>query len=232
MPRSQSSRNAGRGKGKRGKSEGGFFSDAQAAVHAVSRLAPYALRAFKGAASLVNAEFKHADYQTTTALSTTSQVNLISGIAQGDSNLTRDGNSVKVMGLYGDLALVMSASATVNRFRLLIFADTSSQGAAPVAADVIDTSSPEGLINIDTFPNRYLILHDSMHTQVLASETRTLCIRWSLSRDVMNTHLSFSGTAATVGSTSKLTYWLLLLGTEATNTTNTVVNTRLLFVDN
>lgn len=228
MPSSKRSKGKGKNKGK----TSGFFTDAQAAVHAVSRLAPYALRAFKGAASLVNAEFKHADFQTTTALSSTSQVNLISGIAQGDTNITRDGNSVKVMGLYGDIACVMNASASVNRFRLLIFADTSSAGVAPVAADVLDTSSPEGLVNVDTFPNRYLILHDSMHTQVLASDTRTITIRWNLSRDVMNTHLSFAGTAATVASTSKLTYWLLMLGTEATNTTNTVVNSRLLYVDN
>lgn len=213
---------------------GGFISDATAAVRAVQRLQPYALMAFKGAASLVNAEFKHADVSTSSTVSTTPVLSFLTGIAQGDSNITRDGNSVKIMGLWGDVRISMNASATQTSTRTLIVCDTRNQGATPTASDIFDTSntSGQGLVNIDTEPNRFVILFDRYDTQVLASETRLIHFRFDVTDAVRNMHLLWSGTGATVTSAKGPVIYLVQMSSEATNTPTYHLDTRLLFVDN
>lgn len=220
-----------KGKGKARSSAGGFISDATAVARAVSRLAPYALAAFKAGTLLVNAEVKHADASGSSTVSTTPTLVFLSGIAQGDSNITRDGNSVKCEGLWGDITYIMSASATVTRIRTLIFADTRNAGAAPTAADVFDTGDISGLPNVDSEPNRFAILLDRVECMTLASESRCRHFRFNLG-EVAKSHLVFSGTTNGIASAKGLVYYLLMMSSEATNTPTYSVNSRLMFIDN
>jgi hypothetical protein len=219
-------------RGKRPARGGGFISDAQALVRAVQRVQPYALAAFKGAVSLVNAEVKHADTTGTATVSTTPVITFLSGIAQGDTNTSRDGNSVKCVGLSGDVTLIQNASATVTRVRTIIFVDTRNQGATPTATDVVDTGAMSGLVNIDTEPNRFVILYDRFDCMTLASETRVLHWRYDLNEDMRNMHLVYSGSGATVASIKGPSVFMLQYSSEATNTPTYAVDSRLFFLDN
>lgn len=219
-------------KGKAPARKGGFVSDATALVRAVQRVAPYALVAYKGAVSLVNAEVKHADVTGTSTVSTTPVLTFLSGIAQGDTNTSRDGNSVKCVGLSGDVTLIMNASATVTRVRTLIFVDTRSQGVVPTATDVVDTGAMTGLINIDTEPNRFVILMDRLDRMVLAAESRLLHFRYDLNNAMRNVHLTFSGSGATIASAKGPVVYILQYSSEATNTPTYAVDSRLFFLDN
>lgn len=219
-------------KGKRPARGGGFISDATALVHAVQRVAPYALAVYKGAASLVNAEVKHADVTASSTVSTTPVLTFLSGIAQGDTNQTRDGNSCKCVGLTGDVTLIQSASATATRVRTLIIVDTRNQGATPTATDVVDTGAMTGLINLDTEPNRFIILYDRLDCMVLASETRMVHWRYDLNDAMRNVHLLFSGSGATSASCKGPSVFMLMYSSEATNTPTYAIDNRIFFLDN
>jgi hypothetical protein len=198
----------------------------------VKRVAPYALVAFKGAASLVNAEVKHVDVSSSSTVSTTPVLTFLSGIAQGDTNTSRDGNSVKCVGLHGDVTLIQNASATTSRVRTLIFVDTRSQGVVPTASDVLDTNAMSGLANIDTEPNRFIILLDRFDSMVLASESRVVHWRYDLTSDVKNMHFLFSGSGATIASAKGPVVYMLQYSSEATNTPTYAIDSRCFFLDN
>jgi hypothetical protein len=181
----------------------------------------------------MNPEFKHSDSSANSSISSTAGLVLMSGIAQGDSNVTRDGNSVKITGFYGDLTAAMNASATTTRLRTVIFVDMRNQGVAPTASDVIDTASTvQGLPNVDAQPGRFAILFDQVNTMVLASDSRTIHFRFDLTKELRNLHLTYSGTGATVASISGPAIYMLLLSTESTNTPSVVMDARLTFLDN
>lgn len=197
----------------------------------LGRLAPpMALAAYRGASSLVNVEVKHADVSFTSAVSSTPAVSYLSGIAQGDSNLTRDGNSVKLLGGRFTQVLTIDPSASTSYIRTMIVADTRGAGAAPSAADIFDSATVVGLPNLDTAPNRFMILYDTFDTLSI-NGSRSVVHDFDLAK-VANLHLMFNGTAATVGSSSGLTLWLISMSNEATNTVGRRSECRLFFVDN
>jgi hypothetical protein len=199
----------------------------------VSRLAPYALLAYKGAASLLNAEFKHTDVTFSQQISSTATVDILTATAQGDGNTTRDGNSIKAKGFWGDLCVSSHSSSTLTRVRLVFFVDTRCDGAAPTAASVIDTAiSCTGLPNVDSGPNRFAILSDTITTLVYAGDSRIVHRRIDLTQQLMDMHLLYSGTTAVVASVRGPHLFMLALCSEATNTASIVADFRLLYVDN
>jgi hypothetical protein len=221
----------------KGKSQGKRASSSRmrqpSVWQSVSRLAPYALAAYKGAASLLNAEFKHTDVTFSQAISSTATVDILTATAQGDGNTTRDGNSIKAKGFWGDLAISAHSSSTLTRVRLVFFVDTRNSGAAPTAGGVIDTAiSCTGLPNVDSEPNRYVILSDQIHTLVYAGDSRIKHVRVDLTQQMMDMHLLYTGTTAVVGSVRGPHLFLLALSSEATNTASIVADFRLIYVDN
>lgn len=191
---------------------------------------PWMLSTFKGASSLLNVEVKHVDVSDTQNAGSTGLLTLLSGIAQGDTNTTRDGNSVKLMGGRFTTVLTINASASTTYVRSIIFADTRNQAANPTIADVLDTATPIGLPNLDTAPNRFLILYDRMDKMSINGD-RTILYDWDLSK-LANLHLSFGGTGATVASVQGLAIYSFIFSNESVNTPSHRSESRLFFVDN
>lgn len=195
------------------------------------------LSAFKGAVGYLNAEVKHTDFSVSQTVTSTPTLTLLSGVAQGDTQLTRDGNSIKLVGFYGDMLLSANTTAVSSRCRSLIFIDLQGNGAAPTAANVCDTGvSCTGLINIDTFPGRFVILFDSLETMVSLADSRIKSRRFSFETQSLGSlkdmHIKFGGTGATAASTSGPTLWLMQWSSEVTDGPSTVSDWRILYVDN
>jgi hypothetical protein len=214
----------------------GFLSE----VYAAAPLARRVLSAFKGAATMLNTEMKHVDIspgsQTFGVPLTASTSTLLTGCAQGDTNLTRDGNSLKIKRLFGSVVMVQHASATTTRCRSMIIADTQTQAANGVnpsadATPIVNTStSCNGLYNVDTNPGRFIVLIDRV--DILVSGT-TPAVHFGFDvKEAIDAHVLFSGTGATVASVSGLSFWYLCFSTEATNTPSFVIDARMEFVDN
>jgi len=185
---------------------------------------------FKGAASLLNAEVKHVDTAHSVAITTTPSLQLVSGIAQGDTALTRDGMSCKLKGGLFDIVVNMHASATSTRIRHLVVVDTRNNGSAPAAADIYDTGDTNGLMNIDSYPNRFVVLHDE-YIRLDTASNRNFRVKVALPA-LMDMHLTFNGTGATIASVAGPAIYSILHSTEATNTPSSACTFRLYFVDN
>jgi hypothetical protein len=199
---------------------------------AAGRLAKRALSVFKGAGSLLlNAEFKHIDVTVAAAVSTTPAITALSVLAQGDTNITRDGNSIKCTGFDFRYFWSVNASATASLARLVVFLDTRNVGAAPTATDVF-ASSTIALPNVDAQPNRFVILYDSTQSLVLASDTRQAVSSQLSIPALRGVHFTFNGNAGTVADLRGACLLVYVLSNEATNTPSVDFQCRLWFVDN
>jgi len=200
-------------------------------LKATGRTAARALTVLKGASNLLNAEIKHLDLTTSDTPNQTATVTYLSGIAQGDTNLTRDGNSVKLKGGLIKTVYVIHASATASRIRHIIFVDLRNRSAAPTASDVFDTAaSGNGLLNLDSAPNRFVVLHDE-YVRLDTASNRVFAAEVPIPA-LDNVHLNYVGTGATAASAEGPSVWSILQSTESTNTPSVVMHSRLFFVDN
>jgi hypothetical protein len=192
-----------------------------------------ALAAFKGLKGFFNTETKFVDQQLSGSASSTAQVLLLSGIAQGDTGSTRDGNSVKLVGGAVRIGCLQHTSATTTRVRVMIVADTRNQGGDPTPADIVSMST-SGLTmpNLASEPGRFVILHDKAFWQVIGTQSQAVHYDVDLAPMVRDLHLTFAGTGSTVADIRGLALYVYLYAAEATNTPTYFMASRLLYVDN
>lgn len=111
--------------------------------------------------TLVNVEFKK--YDVTAALTTDGLVQHISSVPQGDSDLTRDGNSIKCQSLLINAYITNNATEQSTAYRILVVQDKQQiADTAPTIADVLDPTGSNNLIaplNNETV-GRFTVLRD------------------------------------------------------------------------
>jgi hypothetical protein len=196
------------------------------------RLVHRALAVLKGAATLgFNTEQKHIDAAYAAAVSTTPVITCLNAVAQGDTNITREGSSLKAVGFEFRYYLSMNASASTSAMRVIIFMDTRNAGAAPTVTDVL-ASSVVGLLGVDNQPGRFVILYDHTSAHTLASETRAYISQTLRIPAVDGCHFSYNGNAGTVADCRAGALFLYVISNEATNTMSIDFQSRLWFVDN
>ncbi len=88
-----------------------------------------------------NVEYKTIRTAIPSPASTTSVITSITGIAQGDTTNTRNGNKIKVMSVQLKGAICANDSANTTLYRMLIFSDNSGEATAPVITDLFDSAS-------------------------------------------------------------------------------------------
>jgi len=204
----------------------------KADLAAAGRLGARALVAFKGAKGFFNTETKYVDQQLSGSASTTPVLLLLSGIAQGDTGSTRDGNSVKVTSHTVKVGILQHTSAVTTRVRVIIFADTQNQSADPTAADVVSMStSALTFPDLASKPGRFVVLKDVVEYMVIGTGKQAMHMEFHLN-EMKNCHLQFVGTGATVASVSGLAIYAYIYAAEATNTPTYYVASRLTYVDN
>jgi hypothetical protein len=231
MPTGKGKRSKG---GEQGRARGQNAQDLAvigATPAALARQAARAFQAFKYGAALLNVEVKHLDVSNQDAWSTTSSVILLSGIAQGDTQITRDGTSCKVVAFEFQARMLMSGSATATAVNFAIVVDTRGAGADPTPNSIFPASDVP-FPAIDTDPGRFMVVHQQHHEMVLASATRAVYSGLIRVAALGGIHLTFEGTAGTVAECRGPTLFLWRRSSEATNTPSTDFRSRLYFVDN
>lgn len=202
-------------------------------LKATGRTAARALVALKGASNLLNAEIKYIDAGAAVASSSTASVIYLSGVPQGDGQSERDGLSLKLKGGLIKLMLTANASASRTTERILLVADTRCQKALPTAAEIIDTTRVTGLLNLTTWTNRFIVLHDE--TTVIGTTTGAGLNSWWKTLDfqaLMDVHINYTNTSAAITSANEFALYLVHWNNEATNTASLNYDSRLFFVDN
>jgi len=84
------------------------------------------------------------------------------GIAQGDSESLRDGNTIFLKALNVRFIMNNATAATHTTVRFIIFADRNTDGASPGVQDVLETDTIIGLKNWAN-RSRFVVLHDRVY---------------------------------------------------------------------
>lgn len=184
-------------------------------------------RTVYGITQLVNSEPKYVDVDIGLSFSTAGQVVLLSGLAQGNSDITRNGNSVLGKDIQCKFVLTKNASASQTICRLIWICDKECDGANPTLANILVGTVPAvGMLNKD-FTKRFVVLKDTMHcldanNQIVEDK---LYIKYPI-------HMYYDGSTAAVSDCKENQVFLLMVSNEATNTPTLTAHSRINFYDN
>lgn len=192
---------------------GGFWNIAKKAAQGVVRY-------------YLNPEYKFLDSSPTVAPANGGIMTNLSAIALGDNDTDRNGSSIKVTSHLLRGTLTKAASATATKVRVIIFSDTSSNGALPVVADVLQTSNQDSPLN-KVNGSRFTVLFDKSY--VLTNDTP---MRQFKHFKKMQHHIHYlNGTSAT-SAMGQGPIYMLTISNEPTNAPTVSVNSRMRFLDN
>jgi hypothetical protein len=137
--------------------------------HSIKDIAKATWTGFKWVAAVINTQLKNYDFQPFTASSISSTgtiVTLSGGMAQSVANGGYVANEIhaKRLQLQGELNL--GATPLNTMIRLIVFQDTSCNGAIPIISDVLTSNSVNSFYNITNMnpeKQRFLIHHDERY---------------------------------------------------------------------
>ena len=174
----------------------------------------------------LNPEYKYLEAVNTITPVSTGTVQPLATISQGNGQTNRDGNSIKVTSLLIRATLTRNASATATKVRIIIFSDTSSNGATPALADVLQTANQDSPIN-RVNGARFTIIKDKSY--ILDSD-QPMAQMYIYKK--MQHHVHYLTTDNTVASQGQGFIYLLAISSEATNAPQIAYNSRMRFLDN
>lgn len=187
-----------------------------------------ALAVAYGVKKLINVERKfHITAATHAPNSSTWNLSLLSGVAQGDTAQTRDGNKFKAIGLSIKGQIFIDSAASATAVRCMLVKVKSLQGAAPSTTDILQSNNYLSSYNNVNCPYRFQILWD--RTFSVSTDRPTLHFSKFIKQQ---THSTFSGATAAVTDCQEGHYYFITMTNESTNTPDIVFNHRLTFVDN
>lgn len=177
---------------------------------------------------LINVEKKYLDVSGTLTPVVALSASLLNGIAQGDTSITRDGDSVKIVSLLINFNFVMNASASASRIRIIILRDKQSNAAAPAGSVILESDtnilSPR---NID-YGKRFKVYKDFM--VVVNTDFPEKAMKIVLSK--LKFHTKYIDGGATIASIATNSLYLLAMSDEGTNTPSINYYSRIRYIDN
>lgn len=203
---------------------------------------PIAINAAKTAAlvaSLVNAEY-HSYDRTGQSMTpnTAGSILYLSNMAQGDTEITRNGNSILPKGLTVRFHCQRNTSATQTALRLLCVVDRECDSTEPTLTEVLAVADIQSFRNRD-MKGRFGVLYDK--TIILDSQRpdRLLSFHkdFNQPQKIPNPkrkwfHIYYDGATAAITDMRKNNIFLFALSDEETNTPTVTVYSRLKWVDN
>jgi hypothetical protein len=221
LPKNQRRRRRGRGRAARAPRGKPSLTDVAAKAYAAYQLAQFVR-------GLVNAEVKTKDVTGSSTPGTSGSLIQLATIAQGDTAITRDGNSCRLKGIQIRGFATIGSSATDTYLRVLVVLHKFTNGNTPSVTDVLSTAS-----NLSPYASLkhagYDVLDDQ--TLILSSVDRTNAAYAFHSRlDVHQDYNSATGDAWSAINNGAMS--LLLISSESTNYPAFTYSSRVSFIDN
>lgn len=172
----------------------------------------------------INTEVKYFDTTISNTPSTSGTVTCLNLIGQGDTSVTRDGDSIKAIKVQFNFYCDIHASATLTLLRVIVIQDLQCRGSNPTVSDYLlntNVNSFRNLVNgkrFRTLYDRKLRLDSDGKDSYMLSFNRKL-----------NMHMRYAS-ASTAPETNGI--YLITLSGEATNVPTVAGYTRIRFVDN
>lgn len=184
----------------------------------------------KQALAMINAEKKHFDASASDQPGTTPLLTCLNGIAQGDTDVTRDGSSVRFKALQFQMLLHLNTTTQplYDVFRVVIFRHYQPAGVNPTNALVMATTA------INSFTN----WHSRDLYEILLDKTYCLdptAGPFSIADSVdfrLDDVTRWNGATAASTDLDNNGYWIMCWGIENTNKSVFGWQTRMLYYDN
>lgn len=95
-------------------------------------------------------------------------------IIQGDQIYQRNGDQITVKGLKIRMNTISTGAGSATNYRVIVFADTTANGAVPAVVDVLDIADLRAAYqNFNYQRRRFKVLHDKYYTNVFGTVTQT-----------------------------------------------------------
>ncbi len=191
-----------------------------------------ALRLARTVKSMLNVEYNIADtVVTATASPIAPAIVQLTNLAQGDSNITRDGNQIKVTHIQLKYFFTINASAVATCCRILLVQDRQTNAGIYTANQLLKDVSVNDNVNSPFEENhrrRFKILYDRVHD--LSDNGNQI----GRGRKYLKLQIPvrYSANAGTIADLPESSLSLVHMSTESTNTPLLNAFVRLLFIDN
>ncbi len=172
-----------------------------------------------------NEETKLLDTVNAASPGTAGAVYGLSLIAQGDDYQSRDGNSVRALGLETRIAMILDAAARYDLVRCVVVVDHENRGATPAVTDILEAGSWNSQFNHDNL-ERFEVLHDKIY-QISSSSSP---VTHDTMKIVLGQHIRFSGAGG--AATKEGSLWILFQPQENALPSQVSHKSRLSYVDN
>lgn len=202
----------------------------------IEKLARYAgsvgsiARTVAGMAKMINSEEKYHDNLVNLAVDSTGNLNVhLTGIAAGDTDQTRNGNSL--LGRYINIKGTILAGTISSVVRLMLICDKQADGVAPSISDVLDSTGlgVNAMLNKD-YSGRFVLLKElrinvNINGANLVPYQMFVKTPW---------HLRYDGSTGNVADTKENQLYLLGISSAASGGTAPTVSfaSRFNFYDN
>ncbi len=153
----------------------------------------------------------------------------ISQLAQGDTNLTREGNKVIAKRINLRLRFLKTV-ATTDTMRVIIFADKEQHGTIPTLANVLQSVDTTSHLNINN-KVRFRIFKDMIVNFSSDDAGGPDLVYRQIKVNLRNMPIFFIGTAADDASAGKNNLYLLAVAFEGTTFTTIIGSLHLFFTD-
>lgn len=181
---------------------------------------------------LINSEKKIHQVLNSNSATYSGILETLSAVAQGDTEITRDGNSIyaRYLNIRGSIMRSDSSTQQTN-VRLMVILDNSVNPSSSTVSDVLAQSTvgtlyaPYGPLNRDTGRNRFKVLY----TSLFAMDATDAVHPFKLNVE-MRHHCKFTGSGSTDYKSGVI--YLLCISDEATNGVTARYMSRLTYYDN
>lgn len=189
-------------------------------------------KAIAGIKNLINVEDKYNDVSISGFVPATGVVTPLTLTAQGNTDQTRNGNSILSKRIDAQLSYttgVTASSGTICRTMLILDKD-NAEGTAPTISQILSPSSVFGFANLDN-SDRFVKLTDDIHL-VEPLDVGPSQKYFEIHKDLSDLHIKYDGANATQANATQNHLYLVQLS--STNTTPPLLSgqVRYKFYDN
>lgn len=191
-------------------------------------------------ASIVNSEKKYHDVSFTINPDVTTQLQSLTQIPQGNTDITRNGDSVAIKSLTFKCQYFSDPAVTAEAVRIMLIRDyDNANGTAPTGAQILESATNIISFRNKDFPKRFKVLMDKVITTNTNIKTRFIdkYKKFNMMKDkkgnpTVSQKVTFTGLNATDIARGHL--YIVVLGNTATGATASQLNfnSRIRFYDN
>ncbi|WP_445775568.1 hypothetical protein [Shewanella sp.] len=150
-------------------------------------------------------------------------------VAQGDTEITRDGEQIKAVSLYIKAVLTINAAATASQIRVIIFkAPMLVTATTPTPADLLEAVTVISPLNRNVY-KKYRIMYDKTFT-LDSNGVQSRTIKYF--KKFVNLKLRYQGGGALITDMRENALFCLVIGSEAVNEPTINIYSRIRFIDN